>query len=79
MKKISIFSTIAVALSISACTNSSTTENEQKENVSQNIIDTTQLKPGETYYQCPMHPEEISDKEGSCSKCKMYLEKVEKK
>jgi len=24
-------------------------------------------------YKCPMHPEEISDKPGKCSKCGMYL------
>jgi hypothetical protein len=27
-------------------------------------------------YQCPMHPEEISDKPGQCSKCGMDLEKI---
>jgi multidrug efflux pump subunit AcrA (membrane-fusion protein) len=31
--------------------------------------------PAATQYQCPMHPEVSSDKPGTCSKCKMDLEK----
>lgn len=30
-------------------------------------------------YKCPMHPEVTSDKPGKCSKCGMFLEKVESK
>jgi len=29
-------------------------------------------------YTCPMHPEVVSDKEGSCPRCGMDLVKVEK-
>jgi hypothetical protein len=40
----------------------------------------TTLTPDTTkiIYTCPMHPEIISDKPGSCPKCGMELEKVEK-
>ncbi len=31
-------------------------------------------QPGERYV-CPMHPEEVSHKSGSCSKCGMFLVK----
>lgn len=30
-------------------------------------------------YTCPMHPEVLSDEEGTCPKCGMKLEKVDKK
>jgi len=42
-------------------------------------IDTNKLTAGTPYYQCPMHPEVISDKPGNCPKCgDMALEKVVK-
>jgi uncharacterized low-complexity protein len=62
MKKTIMFTGLALALLFGAC-NSSSTENKQAgENAE---------------YSCPMHPEEKSDKPGSCSKCGMDLEKVE--
>jgi len=34
-------------------------------------------QPGDrVIYQCPMDPEEVSDKPGKCPKCGMDLEKV---
>ena len=42
-------------------------------------LDTTALAAGAVYYQCPMDPEEISDKPGVCPKCGMELEPVTKK
>jgi uncharacterized lipoprotein NlpE involved in copper resistance len=74
MKKIITLSAVAFALTIIACNNSATDSKQQS-----NAIDTTKMKTGETFYQCPMHPEEMSDKQSSCSKCGMNLEKVEKK
>lgn len=78
MKTTIILSAVAIALTIGACNNSST-KSEPKNDVQQSDIDTTKLKTGESFYQCPMHPEEMSDKQSSCSKCGMDLEKVEKK
>ncbi len=42
-------------------------------------LDTTQLKTGDVYYQCPMDTEVISDEEGQCPKCEMDLHKKIKK
>lgn len=39
---------------------------------------TTKAKTSQVKYACPMHPEEISDKPGKCSKCKMDLTEVKK-
>ena len=88
MKKI-IIATAAILLMTGAC-NSSSTKSEQvkaTESVETNSadtaqqfnLDTTKLKTGEVFYQCPMHPEEISDKPDTCPKCGMDLEKTEKK
>lgn len=74
MKKTIILSAVAFALTIIACNNSATDSKQQS-----NAIDTTKMKTGETFYQCPMHPEAISDKPGSCPKCGMDMEKKEKK
>jgi hypothetical protein len=32
------------------------------------------LAPGASYYECPMHPEVVSDQAGDCPKCGMHLE-----
>jgi Cu(I)/Ag(I) efflux system membrane fusion protein len=42
-------------------------------------IDTTKLSAGETFYQCPMHPEVLSKQSGQCPKCGMQLEKITKR
>ncbi len=74
MKKAIILSSVTFALLFSACGNS--TDNK----VSSTTVDTTKMKTGEAYYQCPMHPEVISDKTGTCEKCGgMELQKMEKK
>lgn len=36
------------------------------------------LAAGSEYYQCPMHPEVVSDKKDDCPKCGMFLEKKSK-
>jgi len=36
------------------------------------------LPAGADYYDCPMHPEVVSDKPGDCPKCGMHLEKKTK-
>lgn len=79
MKKTIILSVAVIALTLGAC-NSSSNKNETTNSTTQTFnLDTTKLKSGETFYQCPMDPEIISDKPGSCPKCGMDLEKVEKK
>jgi hypothetical protein len=41
-------------------------------------FDTTTVKTGEAFYQCPMHPAVISNKPGDCPECGMPLEKKTK-
>jgi transcription initiation factor IIE alpha subunit len=47
------------------------------------IAQTTDSKPTKevrkTTYSCPMHPKEVSDSKGKCSKCGMDLVLVKKK
>jgi Cu(I)/Ag(I) efflux system membrane fusion protein len=76
MRKIIISAAFAVIISLGfiACNNSSTKTDETNTS-----LDTTKLKTGETFYQCEMHPEVLSDKPGSCPKCGMDLKKIEKK
>ena len=68
------------AISLAACNNSNSTK-EFKPNPNQNFsFDTTKLKLGETYYQCEMHPEVISNQTGECPKCEgMELEEIKKR
>ena len=70
MKNAILFTVFVIALGFSACNNNESTVT---------AVDTTKLNSGETFYQCPMDKEVISAKEGSCPKCGMDLEKVEKK
>ena len=72
MKKIMLIT--AVTLAFAACNNTSNSAAKNAE-----ALDTTKLASGAVFYQCPMDPEEMSDKPGTCSKCGMDLEKVEKK
>ena len=89
MKKTIILSAAVLSFMLSAC-NSSSTKNEKSNstdstsvqggNTSQTFnLDTTKLKSGDTYYQCEMHPEVISDKPGNCPKCGMDLMVMKKK
>lgn len=49
----------------------------KKENTVQQFkFDTTTLKSGQSYYQCPMDLEVISDKSGACPVCGMDLEAI---
>lgn len=43
------------------------------------VMDTTKLKAGDTFYQCEMDLDVLSDKPGSCPKCGMDLSEVKKK
>jgi PBP1b-binding outer membrane lipoprotein LpoB len=89
MKKTIIYSATLVALIFSACNNSSkkveqTNSQEdskaQPANASQTFnFDTTKLKTGESFYQCSMHAEVLSDKQGLCPKCEMDLSEMKKK
>lgn len=79
MKKIIIISAAAIALMLGAC-NSSSKKTEQTNSTSQIFnLDTTKLKSGETFYQCDMDPEVLSDKAGDCPKCDMELTEMKKK
>lgn len=75
MRKIFILSTLALAV-LSAC-NSSSDSGGQRTNQTFNL-DTTNLKSGDTFYQCEMHEEVISDKAGNCPKCQMDLIEMKK-
>jgi plastocyanin domain-containing protein len=86
-KSIFIISAMAIAFTF-ACNNSSTKSEETKStdstitkdvNSSQVYnLDTTKLSSGAIYYQCEMHAEVISDKEGNCPKCGMNLSEMKK-
>jgi hypothetical protein len=76
MKSRFITGIIAVIIMAFTACNSSNQKTETKEEAKQ---DSTLIAPqpgDKVMYQCPMHPEEISDKEGKCSKCGMDLEKI---
>lgn len=82
MKKIFVFSIVAIAFSITACNSSSTSEgknNSANDSTSFHAVDTTKLKTGDVFYQCEMHPDQVFDKVGTCPKCEMELTKVVKK
>lgn len=76
----------AILLILGACNNPSSKnepthmEPKKSENASQTFnLDTTNIKSGQNYYQCPMDLEVISDKAGACPKCGMDLEAITKK
>ena len=77
MKKITLL-TATIALLIVGCTNSST-KTEDKKTAQTMTADTTKMKTGDIYYQCEMHPDVLSDKAGTCTKCDMELVKMVKK
>ncbi len=74
MKKIAVLS-VTIGLLLAGCTNSTSPAVTNQSMA----VDTTKIKTGDAYYQCEMHPEVISDKEGTCIKCDMELTKVVKK
>ena len=73
-----------IVITLGACSSSTTSDEkkstETKVQSSDQVfnLDTTKLKAGEVFYQCPMHLKEISDKPGACPDCGMDLEKVVK-
>ncbi len=89
MKNRFIISAMVLTIAFSACNNSSTkneksngTDASKKQDVNAAQIynmDTATLKSGDSFYQCSMDLEVISNKPGSCPKCNMALEKVVKK
>ena len=75
----SIIISAGFAFMFGACNNSSNKSEETTGNASQTFnLDTTKLKSGETFYQCEMNPEVLSDKAGSCPKCGMELSEIKK-
>ena len=79
MKKTILF--LFIVLALGACNNNQSTNNksETADTTKIQMLDTTKLSKGEVFYQCPMDLEVISDKPGTCPKCGMDLEKIEKK
>lgn len=79
-----------VVLILGTCNNPSTknktTQNEPSENEAIKLdsasqafnLDTNTLKRGQTFYQCPMDLQVISDKAGLCPVCGMDLENMTK-
>jgi len=65
MKKLIKVSAILIVLFFAACTSS--------EKPTQTSADTTVESNTGLVYTCPMHPEVISDKSGTCPDCKMDL------
>ena len=78
MKTKIILSAAAIVLMFSAC-NSSSNKSEQTNTSQAFNLDTTKLKSGESFYQCEMHAEVLSDKKGNCPKCGMDLSELKKK
>lgn len=78
MKKGIILTSVFIALALGAC-NSKSNNSDGTTDSSSQTLDTTKLSKGATFYQCEMDPEIMSDKTGTCSKCGMDLEKMEKK
>jgi len=86
MKKSIIYSATVVALILSSCNNSTkkveqtnSTDSSKVQSVNASNFDTSKLKSGESFYQCPMNPEVISDKTGKCPKCEMDLMEIKKR
>jgi Cu+-exporting ATPase len=63
------------AFAFAACS-SSTPKAETKEETQQDSSMIAAESGDKVIYECPMHPEEVSDKPAQCSKCGMDLEKV---
>ncbi len=86
MKSTIVFSLVAIAVIISACNSSSDKTQMKSESSSKGAVttvqtynlDTTKLKSGDTFYQCEMDLEVLSDKPGNCPKCSMELTVMKK-
>jgi hypothetical protein len=75
MKKKFILILLACMLMSGVCKKSANT-NEQENTSGTNQVfdlDTTKLNSGQTYFQCTMDPEVISNEPGKCPKCGMDL------
>jgi protein involved in sex pheromone biosynthesis len=89
MKKTIFLSAAALALILGACNRSSNSTEQTKSTDSTTTsgaittqtfkLDTTKLKSGNTFYQCEMDPEVLSDKPGNCPTCEMSLSEIKKK
>jgi hypothetical protein len=66
---------VLILAGLFACSPQTTTESGEKNNFN---YDTTKLAAGTEFYQCPMHPEVISQNPDNCPKCGMALEKIVK-
>ncbi|MEP6795977.1 MAG: heavy metal-binding domain-containing protein [Saprospiraceae bacterium] len=78
MKKAILLSAVSMTLIFGTC-KSSSDKNVTDNNGAQTFsLDTTKLKGGTTFYECPMNPEVISDKPGQCPKCGMDLSEMRK-
>jgi Cu(I)/Ag(I) efflux system membrane fusion protein len=67
------------AICFAACGNSGQRSESAETKQDSTKQDTSLIGPqvgDRVIYQCPMHPEEVSDKAGQCPKCGMDLEKV---
>ncbi len=57
---------IGLAISVSAC-------NQSSQQVKTNSADTVSAEKKSVQYTCPMHPEIVKNKPGTCEKCGMDL------
>lgn len=64
---------VTIAVLVGACNSSTNQSTTQTFN-----LDTTKLKSGETFYQCEMDTEVLSDQAGDCPKCGMELSEMKK-
>jgi hypothetical protein len=82
MKKHILVITAGIVMLVACKSSTKTNEKDAKVQVDSTQVfnlDTAALVAGTVYYQCPMDPEEISDKPGVCPKCGMDLEPMTKK
>jgi hypothetical protein len=81
MRKLIYLSSVCLGLFVVGCSPSAEKKSDDGKNAEMTEafdFDTNTLQAGETFYQCPMDPEIISDKTGTCPKCEMDLEPVVK-